>query len=220
MIATTGKSSRSAPIARRRSWPGSPSNSARKSRLSATRSCLPELRQHLSGTNIEAAGGAQALCDAASRPADITVAAIVGCAGLAPDDGRDRARAHRRARQQGSAGFGGRRDDAAGRAARHHAAAGRFRAQRDLPVPPGQPDRRRALDHPHRQRRAAAHQDRSPNSKRSPPRRRWRIPTGIWARRSASIRPPCSTRGWNSSRRTTCSRSASTSCGSWSTRKA
>lgn len=46
--------------------------------------CLPELRQHLSGTSIEAAGGAQALCDAAARPVDITVAAIVGCAGLAP----------------------------------------------------------------------------------------------------------------------------------------
>ncbi len=47
-------------------------------------SCLPELRRHLSGTAIEAAGGAQALCDAAARPAEITVAAIVGCAGLAP----------------------------------------------------------------------------------------------------------------------------------------
>ncbi|MFB0613384.1 1-deoxy-D-xylulose-5-phosphate reductoisomerase [Aurantiacibacter poecillastricola] len=46
--------------------------------------CLPELRQHLSGTSIEAAGGQQALCDAAARPVDITVAAIVGCAGLAP----------------------------------------------------------------------------------------------------------------------------------------
>ncbi len=46
--------------------------------------CLPELRQHLSGSGIEAAGGQQALCDAAARPADITVAAIVGCAGLAP----------------------------------------------------------------------------------------------------------------------------------------
>ena len=46
--------------------------------------CLPELRQHLSGTGIEAAGGQQALCDAAARPVDITVAAIVGCAGLAP----------------------------------------------------------------------------------------------------------------------------------------
>jgi len=47
-------------------------------------SCLGELRQHLSGTSIEAAGGQQALCDAAARPVDITVAAIVGCAGLAP----------------------------------------------------------------------------------------------------------------------------------------
>lgn len=46
--------------------------------------CLPELRQHLSGTQIEATGGQQALCDAAARPVDITVAAIVGCAGLAP----------------------------------------------------------------------------------------------------------------------------------------
>ena len=47
-------------------------------------SCLPELRGYLSGTNIETAGGPQALCDAASRPADITLAAIVGCAGLGP----------------------------------------------------------------------------------------------------------------------------------------
>ena len=45
---------------------------------------LAELREALSGTNIEAAGGAQALCEAAARPVDITVAAIVGCAGLAP----------------------------------------------------------------------------------------------------------------------------------------
>ena len=46
--------------------------------------CLPELRQYLAGTGIQAAGGQQALCDAAARPVDITVAAIVGCAGLAP----------------------------------------------------------------------------------------------------------------------------------------
>ena len=46
--------------------------------------CLAELREHLSGTNIQAAGGAQALCEAAARPVDLTVAAIVGCAGLAP----------------------------------------------------------------------------------------------------------------------------------------
>jgi len=46
--------------------------------------CLGELRAALGNSGIEAAGGAKALNDAASRPVDITVAAIVGCAGLAP----------------------------------------------------------------------------------------------------------------------------------------
>ena len=46
--------------------------------------CLPELRDTLAGSGIEAAGGRAALCEAASRPVDITVAAIVGCAGLGP----------------------------------------------------------------------------------------------------------------------------------------
>src|SRR5690606_36919546 len=50
----------------------------------ADESCLPELREALSGSGIEAAGGPQALCDAAARGADVTLAAIVGCAGLAP----------------------------------------------------------------------------------------------------------------------------------------
>lgn len=45
---------------------------------------LPALREALAGSGIEAAGGANALIDAASQGADITVAAIVGCAGLAP----------------------------------------------------------------------------------------------------------------------------------------
>ncbi|MCR2833419.1 1-deoxy-D-xylulose-5-phosphate reductoisomerase [Parerythrobacter lacustris] len=47
-------------------------------------SCLAELRDALAGSGIESAGGAQALCEAASRPVDLTVASIVGCAGLAP----------------------------------------------------------------------------------------------------------------------------------------
>lgn len=47
-------------------------------------SCLPELREALEGSGIEAAGGSEALCEAAARPVDMTVAAIVGCAGLAP----------------------------------------------------------------------------------------------------------------------------------------
>jgi 1-deoxy-D-xylulose-5-phosphate reductoisomerase len=47
-------------------------------------SCYPALRDALAGSGIAAASGAQALCDAAGREADIVVAAIVGCAGLAP----------------------------------------------------------------------------------------------------------------------------------------
>ncbi len=43
-----------------------------------------ELKDALSGTGIETAAGAQALTDAAGRPADWVMAAIVGAAGLAP----------------------------------------------------------------------------------------------------------------------------------------
>ncbi|MDE2560992.1 MAG: 1-deoxy-D-xylulose-5-phosphate reductoisomerase [Sphingomonadales bacterium] len=50
----------------------------------ANEACLPALREALAGSGTETAGGAQALVEAASRPADIVVAAIVGCAGLAP----------------------------------------------------------------------------------------------------------------------------------------
>ncbi len=50
----------------------------------ADETCLPELRSALAGSGIEAAGGAVALVEAAARPADLTIAAIVGCAGLAP----------------------------------------------------------------------------------------------------------------------------------------
>lgn len=45
---------------------------------------LSDLRAALAGTSIEAAAGPDALVEAAARGADITVAAIVGCAGLAP----------------------------------------------------------------------------------------------------------------------------------------
>ncbi|MDP4574877.1 1-deoxy-D-xylulose-5-phosphate reductoisomerase [Qipengyuania sp. G39] len=50
----------------------------------ADESCLNDLRAALDGSGIEAAGGKRALCEAAARPVDITVAAIVGCAGLGP----------------------------------------------------------------------------------------------------------------------------------------
>jgi len=50
----------------------------------ADEAALPALREALAGSGIAAAGGPAALVEAASRPADLTVAAIVGCAGLAP----------------------------------------------------------------------------------------------------------------------------------------
>ena len=50
----------------------------------ADESCLPALREALAGSGVETAGGHSALRDAAGRSADVTVAAIVGCAGLAP----------------------------------------------------------------------------------------------------------------------------------------
>lgn len=45
---------------------------------------LPALRDALLGSGVEAAGGAEALVEAALRPADCVMAAIVGAAGLRP----------------------------------------------------------------------------------------------------------------------------------------
>ncbi len=45
---------------------------------------LPELRAALAGSDVEAAAGTDALVEAASRPADWIMSAIVGAAGLAP----------------------------------------------------------------------------------------------------------------------------------------
>ena len=46
--------------------------------------CLAALRDALAGTGIQAAAGVQALAEAADRPADWVMSAIVGAAGLAP----------------------------------------------------------------------------------------------------------------------------------------
>jgi 1-deoxy-D-xylulose-5-phosphate reductoisomerase len=43
-----------------------------------------DLKEHLAGTGIEAAAGPEAVIEAASRPAEWVMAAIVGAAGLAP----------------------------------------------------------------------------------------------------------------------------------------
>jgi 1-deoxy-D-xylulose 5-phosphate reductoisomerase len=47
-------------------------------------SLLPELRQRLAGSGIETAGGSRAITEAAARPAEWVMAAIVGAAGLEP----------------------------------------------------------------------------------------------------------------------------------------
>ncbi|MCB2119695.1 MAG: 1-deoxy-D-xylulose-5-phosphate reductoisomerase [Rhodobacteraceae bacterium] len=46
--------------------------------------CLPDLRDALSGSGVVAAAGAAAIAEAAARPADWTMSAIVGAAGLVP----------------------------------------------------------------------------------------------------------------------------------------
>ncbi len=47
-------------------------------------SLLPALRDALAGSGIDAAAGTSAICEAAARPADWVMSAIVGAAGLAP----------------------------------------------------------------------------------------------------------------------------------------
>ena len=50
----------------------------------ADETCLPALREALAGSDVEAAGGTDAVCEAAAMGAEVTVAAIVGTAGLKP----------------------------------------------------------------------------------------------------------------------------------------
>ncbi len=50
----------------------------------ANEGSLPALRDAVTGSGIATAAGSAALLEAASRPVDLVVAAIVGCAGLAP----------------------------------------------------------------------------------------------------------------------------------------
>ncbi|WP_343078918.1 1-deoxy-D-xylulose-5-phosphate reductoisomerase [Ostreiculturibacter nitratireducens] len=52
--------------------------------VTAHEECLEDLRAALAGSGIEAAAGPAALAEAADRPADWTMSAIVGAAGLVP----------------------------------------------------------------------------------------------------------------------------------------
>ena len=63
------------------------------------------LKDALAGTSIEVAAGPAAVVEAATRPAEWVMAAIVGSAGLDADPRRRAARRHGGARQQGGAGL-------------------------------------------------------------------------------------------------------------------
>ena len=52
--------------------------------VTAHEDCLPALREALAGSGVEAAAGEAAICEAAARPADWIMSAIVGAAGLPP----------------------------------------------------------------------------------------------------------------------------------------
>lgn len=53
--------------------------------VTAREECYGELKDRLAGTGVEAAAGAAAVAEAAARPADWTMGAIVGAAGLLPN---------------------------------------------------------------------------------------------------------------------------------------
>lgn len=52
--------------------------------VTAHEDCLSDLRDALAGSGVEVAAGAAAIAEAAARPADWTMSAIVGAAGLVP----------------------------------------------------------------------------------------------------------------------------------------
>ena len=116
-----------------------------------------ELKSALSGSGIEAAAGADALVEAAQRPAEWVMAAITGAASLKPtlaaaERGATVALANKEclvcagALVHAPRGGGGR-----------DGAAGRFRAQRDVPGDDVGPARGSAPRHPDRFRRAVPH---------------------------------------------------------------
>jgi hypothetical protein len=149
---------------------------------------LPELREALAGSGIAGPGGPAGLVEAAARGADVTLAGDRRLRGLAPtmaaiEQGGIVALANKEALVSA-----GEVMTAAVARARRDAAAGRFRAQRDLPVPRRQRPGRRAADHADRERRAAARLEPRAAARGDPGAGGRRIRTGRWAPRSASIR--------------------------------
>ena len=114
-------------------------------------------RRRLPAAGIAAAAGPEAVREAAERPVDLVVAAIVGAAGLAPTYAAIRA-GHRVAlANKECLVSAGRALHARRSGGRRHHPADRFRAQRHLPGARRAADRRGRADHPHRLGRAVPH---------------------------------------------------------------
>ena len=106
------------------------------------------------------------------------------------DPRRDQPGRLRGSGQQGGAGLRRRGHAARGARGRRHAAAGRFRAQRDLPGAGGRQPRRRREDRADRLGRAVPHRDARGDGQRYPGHGAASTRSGRWAPRSASIPPP------------------------------
>ena len=184
----------SRPLSRRRADARTAARSAARAMPrapAALRGARPACRGRArSRTAFEAAGQRAAVRRArrwsmSPRPRfDAVMAAIVGAAGLPPTLAAARAGKERAARQQGSAGDGGRAlHGARSREGGAHAAADRQRAQRGLPVLPRKPraaasDARRAPHPAHRLGRPVPHHAARAACAASRRSRPARIPTG------------------------------------------
>ena len=143
----------------RGSWRRSRASSTRALRSWPIRRPMASSRTRLSGTGIEAASGEAAVIEAAERPADWVMAAVSGCGRTEAHARRGQARRDRRARQQGMPGLRRRRVHAHRCRRRRERAAGRFRAQRDLPGADRRAARGRQPHRDHRVRRSVPHLD-------------------------------------------------------------
>ncbi len=149
-----------------------------------------ELKDALAGSGIEAGAGETALIEAAERPAEWVLAAIVGSAGLksalaAAKRGATVALANKECLVCAGDLF---MRTAAKAGAR--SAAGRFRAQRHLSGAQGRPPRGRQPHHADGVRRSVPHLDAREDARGDPRAGAASIRTGRWAPRSPSIQRP------------------------------
>ena len=141
-------------------------------RWSATQPPTQDLRQALAGTGITVAAGPDAVVEAAALPADWTMAAITGAAGLAPTLAAIRRGGVVALANKEALVCAGDVMLRAVQGCRRHAAAGRFRAQRDLPVDGGRQSRRGGTDRADRLGRPVPHRQPRGNGRaplRKPP---------------------------------------------------